>query len=109
MVKPTLSTEVCFWSPTLMAPTFKHLVGPITGFIFILNKPKDIQEDNTMLAVEETSRWQAVEGAEMADPSPRKIYKDHAIYTTSGVGTSAPDSARSVRLWRSTLRAQGIW
>ena len=35
-----------------------------------------------MFAVEETSEWRAVEEAEMADPSPRKIYKDHAIYAT---------------------------
>ncbi|KAH6847722.1 kinase-like domain-containing protein [Chaetomium sp. MPI-CAGE-AT-0009] len=42
----------------------------------------DIQEDNIMFAVGDTSEWQAVEEAEMAEPSPRKIYKDHAIYST---------------------------
>ena len=48
----------------------------------IKNKPKDIQEDNIMFGVEDTSEWRAVEVAEMADPTPRKIYKDHAIHAS---------------------------
>lgn len=35
-----------------------------------------------MFAVEETSAWQAVEEAEMAEPSPRKVYKNHVIHST---------------------------
>lgn len=34
-----------------------------------------------MFAVEK-SEWQAVEEAEVAEPSARKLYKDHAIYST---------------------------
>ncbi|KAK3293055.1 kinase-like domain-containing protein [Chaetomium fimeti] len=42
----------------------------------------DIQEDNIMFAVGDSSEWQAVEEAEMAEPTPRKTYKGHAIYST---------------------------
>ncbi|KXX80341.1 Serine/threonine-protein kinase SRPK [Madurella mycetomatis] len=42
----------------------------------------DIQEDNIMFAVEETSEWRAVEEVEMAEPSPRKAYKNHVIHSS---------------------------
>jgi serine/threonine-protein kinase SRPK3 len=60
--------HISTWSDPLLTP--------------IHNKPKDIQEDNIMFAVDETSQWRAVEEAEMTNPSPRKVYKDHVIYTT---------------------------
>jgi serine/threonine-protein kinase SRPK3 len=43
---------------------------------------QDIQEDNIMFAVEQSSEWQGVEEAEMAEPSPRKVYKSRTIHST---------------------------
>ncbi|KAK4155789.1 Serine/threonine-protein kinase [Chaetomidium leptoderma] len=42
----------------------------------------DVQEDNIMFSVVEASEWRAVEDAEMVEPTPRKVYKDHAIHST---------------------------
>ncbi|KAK4233681.1 Serine/threonine-protein kinase [Achaetomium macrosporum] len=42
----------------------------------------DIQEDNIMFEFEDPSQLREVEEVEMTEPSPRKVYNDHAIYSS---------------------------
>lgn len=51
---------------------------------------QDIQEDNIMFAVAQSSEWQDVEEAEMADPSPRKVHKGHTVHSTRSLELPTP-------------------
>ncbi|AEO67582.1 uncharacterized protein THITE_160781 [Thermothielavioides terrestris NRRL 8126] len=42
----------------------------------------DIQEDNILFAIPRKAELKKVEEAEMAEPSPRKVFKTHTIYSS---------------------------
>lgn len=42
-----------------------------------------------MLSLEDEAELREVEEEEMSDPSPRKVYKDHTIYSSRLLGLSA--------------------
>jgi serine/threonine protein kinase len=42
----------------------------------------DIQEDNILLALSDRTELEEIEQGEIEDPCPRKIYKDHTIYSS---------------------------
>jgi hypothetical protein len=43
-----------------------------------------------MFAVAQSSEWQDVEEAEMADPSPRKVHKGHIVHSTRSLELPTP-------------------